>query len=128
MPSVLIFYPERCQPLMSPTSSMAFDSVVLSAGTNELTSNAIELIQKHPDYARFAKLKAIEIIEKSEVVDLQTNSDITDLSAYAIEQAQTIINSTSDLDTLDSWLKSETRQKVRATIATRITQVKSGSL
>lgn len=113
---------------MSPTSSMAFDSVVLSAGTNELTTDAIELIQKHPDYARFAKLKAIEVIEKSEVVDLQINSDITDLSAYAIEQAQTIINSTSDLDTLDSWLKSETRQKIRATIATRITQVKSGSL
>lgn len=113
---------------MSPTASIAFDSVELRAGTNELTPNAIELVQKHPDFQRFSKLMAIELVEKSEIVDLQINTEVTDLSAYAVEQAQSIVNNTSDLDTLDAWLKSETRPKVRTTIATRITQVKSGSL
>lgn len=93
-----------------------------------MTADAVKLVQEHPDFQRFAKLRAIELIEKAEIVDLEINTKVTDLSSYAIEQAQSIVNNTNDLDTLDSWLKSETRSKVRATIATRITQVKSGSL
>lgn len=128
MPNVVIFHPERCQPALSPTASMAFDSIELKAGTNELTAETLKLVQEHPDFQRFVKLQAIELIEKSEIVDPQINTQVTDLSSYAIEQAQSIVNNTNDLETLDLWLKSETRPKVRTTIATRITQLKSGSL
>lgn len=128
MADVLIFNPERCQPAMNPGATMSLDEVQLSAGTNELTSEQMQKVQQHPDYARFEKLRAIELVEKSEIVDPLANSEIIDLSGYSIEAAQSIINATNNVETLDSWLKNESRAKVRSTIATRIAQLKEGSI
>lgn len=128
MATVLIFSADKCQPPMKPIATMAFDEIVLTSGTNELSPDELRTIQTHPDYQRFVQLKAIELIEKSEIVDPQANIEIVMLTAYAEDEAKKIINNTVDLDVLDVWLKNETRAKIRTAIATRISQVKSGVL
>ena len=126
MPQVVIFYPEKCHPHMKPGAGLAFDTIALTAGTNALQETQIQELQKHPDYQRFYKLKAIEIVQESEEVDPTANTQIIDLGSYAVEEASTVINSTVDLMTLDAWLKTEQRKAVRTTIATRINQLKQG--
>lgn len=126
MPQIVIFYPERCQPPMKPGASLSFDTIVLTAGANALEELRIQELQKHPDYQRFSKLKAIELVQQSEVVDPMANTQIVDLDSYAVEEASTVINSTVDLTTLDAWLKVEQRKSVRTIIATRINQLKQG--
>jgi len=126
MPQVVIFYPEKCQPPMKPGAGLAFDMIALTAGTNALEETQIQELQKHPDYQRFYRLKAIELVQESEEVDPTANTQIIDLGFYAVEEASTVINSTVDLMTLDAWLKTEQRKAVRTTIATRISQLKQG--
>lgn len=105
---------------------MAFDSVVLNAGTNLLSPDELMALQGHPDFARFAKKRALELVESSDTVDPTTNTEIVDLGAYSVEEAQTIINSTVDNAALEVWLKSEQRKAVRSSLSTRIAQLKAG--
>lgn len=111
---------------MKPGAVLAFDSIALVAGTNALDDSKIQKLQEHPDYQRFFKLKAIEIVQQSEKVNPLANTEIIDLGSYAVDEAASVINSTVDLITLDSWLKTEQRKLVRTMIATRITQLKQG--
>jgi len=126
MLQVVIFSPEKCQPRMKPGAVLAFDSIALVAGTNALGATKIQQLQEHPDYQRFSKLKAIELVQQSETIDPMANTEIVDLGSYAIEDSATVINSTVDLMTLDAWLKVEQRKSVRTMIATRISQLKQG--
>lgn len=126
MSKAIIFYPDRTIPPMDKSARMSFDEIELVAGTNNLSAEQIEALQKHPDLARFIKLKAIELIESSEEIEPSINSSIPDLSAYAVEDAQKLVMETVDLATLENWQNSETRKTVKSTLATRISQLKSG--
>ncbi len=126
MLQIVIFYPERCLPTMKSGAVLAFDSIALTAGTNALEEAKIQQLQEHPDYQRFSKLKAIELVQQSETIDPMANTEIVDLGSYAVEEASSIVNSTVDLTTLDAWLKVEQRKSVRGIIATRINQLKQG--
>jgi hypothetical protein len=111
---------------MKPGVVLSFDKIALVAGTNALDETKIQQLQEHPDYQRFSKLKAIEVVQQSETIDPMANTEIIDLGSYAIEEAATVINSTVDLMALDAWLKTEQRKSVRTSIATRINQLKQG--
>lgn len=126
MPTLVIFHPDKSIPPQREGATLSFDAVELRAGVNSLPPDQLETLQKHPDFARFQKLKAIELVEKSEEIDPQANSEIADLGVYDADQAVKLVNNTNDLDILDGWLKTETRKPIRTAIATRINQLKSG--
>lgn len=128
MSTVVIFYPDKSIPPQRGNATLSFDSVELRAGVNSLSSDQLQLLQQHPDFARFQNLKAIELVVHADTVEPLANSEITDLGVYDIDQAATVVNNTNDLTILNSWLKTETRKPIRAIIATRINQLKSGMI
>lgn len=120
---VAIFTPDRCQPPIASKARMSFDNVTLKAGTNQLTSEQLEVLRKHPDYPRFERLKAIELVGKPDIVDI---SEAIELSQFSIEDAQRIISASSDITGLTEALQKETRAKVRATLTIRVNELNSG--
>jgi hypothetical protein len=125
---VIAFYPSRCVP--PSEAAHGFDGFYLQPGMNyNVPEDSIALLTKHPDYPRYQKWKAIEIItpEQLDVEDITltlTQSDALNLSAYAEDDAEGMVLQAESVDQLTQWLATETRRKVRTKINQRIAALK----
>lgn len=127
MSSVAIFYPDKCIPRLAETAQVGFDKIFLSAGTNNLSPEALKQLQEHPDFPRYVDLGAIDILEETAtMVDPMANADNPDLMQFKDAEALKIVNNTQDVPTLEQWLTVEQRTKIRSALNTRITQLKTG--
>lgn len=122
----VIFYPDRCVPPLSAIAACFFDSIRLKAGINQLSEKDVQKLQEHPDFQRYLDLKAIEIVQAKEEINPAENTEVVDLKKFAIPKAQEIVLATHDIGVLEGWLHTETRKDVRATLNTRIAQIKAG--
>jgi len=129
MPAIVIFYPDRCIPKMHETARLGFDQILLTAGTNKLSPEELQQLQIHPDYQRYSEVGALDIVgEQPATIDPLANTEIIDLLQYKDADAIKLVNNTADISTLESWLAVEQRTKIRTSLNTRITQLKTGEI
>lgn len=126
MSQAIIFYPDRAVPAMAASARLSFDKIELVAGINNLLPEQIEVLQQHPDFTRYVNLKAIELIESSDIIEPSINTEVLNLGLLNVEDAQKIVMETVDVTTLEHWQVTESRKTVKSTIATRLMQIKSG--
>ena len=124
MSKELIFYPGRCNP--PQLGAIAFDNIEIPPGRKTVEEPYLSVLLNHPDLPRYEKWGAIEWITPTDVVDVETPKGDS-LAEFSIEDAEKLIETEHDAETLQKWLKLEQRRGLRQSINRRITQIKGGN-
>ncbi|HEY9737479.1 MAG TPA: hypothetical protein V6D06_14395 [Trichocoleus sp.] len=124
--TTVIFKPSRTVPPMGRNARLSFDGLTLRAGPKNFLGPAdIAKLTKHPDFARYAVLGAIEIVESGAAIAAVPGKPAypEKLDKLNVEQAEDMINACDELEVLRRWLGVETRKGLREILNRRIAEV-----
>lgn len=124
MTKIVVFRPENCSPPRAAKATLNLDAypwrIIFSPGNNSVSDENIAKLQEHLDFGRYQTLGALTIKDAVETVASDSTTAPDNLSHLNTDEAEDLIDETSNVELLQKWLKAETRKTTRADLDRRI--------
>ena len=117
----VLFTPQKLQPPTKATLGLQHDGTLieLKPGINNLSEAKVAKLKAHPSYAKYAEWGAITAPESAEVAASPEGFTLAELRELNVDEAEDLINETTDVALLTSW-QADPRVTVKRAIAERL--------